>query len=419
MRCLSDFPEKYFCYLATDMSDFKFYKTILILCLASCLAPLATDMYLPSLTAIAGEMNTSINDMQLTVSIFFGGFAAGQLIYGPVSDALGRKKIILLGTLVFTLASVGAVLTTDFKVFFTMRLLQALGGAAGAVIVNAVMKDIFIGTQFNRAINISMITMSLAPLLAPTLGGILAGFGWKYCFYLLTFIGVLILIFIGFGISESLPAERRQPLDFSVMLGNYGKIISHPSVCGTVLAQALNCASMFAFISGSSAVYMNIYGLDSMTFGCVFALNIISLMIVVSFTGRLVKRFGLLTTFLGALSLSATGSTLLLVMALAGTEHIVFIIIPVIMTVCTVGLVGALSTTYTLGKFPEMTGTASSVMGSLRFGLGALAGIVFNSIPGKSAVPMAATMFLLSAAALVIFLVSRRYYQRDADNKGI
>lgn len=401
------------------MSDFKFYKTILFLCLASCLAPLATDMYLPSLTGIAGEMNTSISDMQLTVSIFFGGFAAGQLIYGPLSDALGRKKIIMIGTLVFTVASLCAVFTRNFGVFFVMRLLQALGGAAGAVVANAVMKDIFKGTQFNRAINISMIAMSLAPLIAPTLGGMLAGFGWQYCFYLLAAIGVLILCCIGFGIPESLPKDRRQPLNFSVMLANYGKIISHKSVCGTVLAQALNCAAMFSFISGASQVYMNIYGLDSMTFGLVFALNIISLMIVVSFTGRFVKRFGLLTSFMGALCFSAAGSTLLLVMALAETDCLPLIIIPVVMTVCTVGLIGALSTTYTLGKFPEMTGTASSVMGSLRFGLGALAGLVFNSFSGTTAVPMAATMFVLSVAALAVFTLSRRFHLRETAAAGM
>lgn len=400
------------------MSDFKFYRTIFILCFASCLAPLATDMYLPSLTSIAGEMHTSINDMQLTVSIFFGGFAFGQLIYGPVSDALGRKKIILLGTLIFSLASLGATLTTDFKVFFAMRLMQALGGAAGAVIVNAVMKDIFKGTQFNRAINISMIAMSLAPLLAPTLGGILASFGWKYCFYLLLTIGVLIICCIGIGIPESLPKENRQPLNFMVMINNYRRILTHPSVCGTVLAQALNCSAMFAFISGSSAVYMNIYGLDSMTFGIVFAMNIISLMIVVGFTGRLVKRFGLLTAFFGALIFSFTGSSLLLLSALIEVQHIVFVIIPVVMTVCTVGLIGALSTTYTLEKFPEMTGTASSVMGSLRFGLGALAGILFNLIPGKSVVPMAGTMFTLSALALIIFIISRRFRREEQKTSG-
>ena len=383
------------------MSDFKFYRTIFILCFASCLAPLATDMYLPSLTSIAGEMH-----------------AFGQLIYGPVSDALGRKKIILLGTLIFSLASLGATLTTDFKVFFAMRLMQALGGAAGAVIVNAVMKDIFKGTQFNRAINISMIAMSLAPLLAPTLGGILASFGWKYCFYLLLTIGVLIICCIGIGIPESLPKENRQPLNFMVMINNYRRILTHPSVCGTVLAQALNCSAMFAFISGSSAVYMNIYGLDSMTFGIVFAMNIISLMIVVGFTGRLVKRFGLLTAFFGALIFSFTGSSLLLLSAIIEVQHIVFVIIPVVMTVCTVGLIGALSTTYTLGKFPEMTGTASSVMGSLRFGLGSLAGILFNLIPGKSVVPMAGTMFTLSALALIIFIISRRFRREEQKTSG-
>jgi DHA1 family bicyclomycin/chloramphenicol resistance-like MFS transporter len=395
------------------MSDAKFIKTVLILCFASCVAPLATDMYLPSLTTIAGVMNSSINDMQLTVSVFFGGFAVGQLFYGPVSDALGRRKIILAGTLLFTLASLGAVLTTDFRVFFCMRLLQALGGAAGAVIANAVMKDIFRGTQFNRAINLSMIAMSLAPLVAPTLGGFLAGFGWKYCFYLLTFIGVMILIFIGFGIKESLPVENRQPLNFRAVAGNYRRILGHRGVCSSVLAQAMNCAAMFAFISGASSVYMGIYGLDSMTFGIVFAMNVVTIMAVVSFTGFFVKRFGFMPTFLSALCLSAAGGTLLLAGALVEVESIVLVIIPVVMTVCTVGLVGALSTTYTLGKFPEMTGTASSVMGFMRFGLGSIAGLVFNCIPGKSAVPMAGTMFVLSVGALLVFLLSRRYRRDD------
>lgn len=220
---------------------------------------------------------------------------------------------------------------------------------------------------------------------------------------------MLIICCIGIGIPESLPKENRQPLNFMVMINNYRRILTHPSVCGTVLAQALNCSAMFAFISGSSAVYMNIYGLDSMTFGIVFAMNIISLMIVVGFTGRLVKRFGLLTAFFGALIFSFTGSSLLLLSAIIEVQHIVFVIIPVVMTVCTVGLIGALSTTYTLGKFPEMTGTASSVMGSLRFGLGSLAGILFNLIPGKSVVPMAGTMFTLSALALIIFIISRRF----------
>ena len=277
------------------------------------LTPLAVDMYLPAIPAIARDLGSNVAAVQLTVSSFLAGFALGQLFYGPMADSFGRKPVILFGVGLFALASIGCALADSLPMLLAFRLLQALGGAAGAVVVNALLRDLFSDSEFVRAMTIVILTMTLAPLLAPLLGGAMLALGWNSIFLLLAGLGVLVWLAIAGFIPETLKPELRQPLRLGAVLANYGKVLTHRRAMGSLLAGTFASAGMFAFISGSPYVYIEYFGVSPQHYGLFFGLNVLLLMVMTFINGRLVKRVGLLPMLrLGLFLASAAGAILLL-----------------------------------------------------------------------------------------------------------
>lgn len=381
------------------MTKTKYYLLLLLLCFTGGLTPLATDLYLPALPNIAIDMNVSVQKIQMTVSIFFAGFALGQLFYGPLSDAFGRKKIIILGISIFFLASLGCYFTNSFEYFFVMRLFQALGGAAAVVVINAMMRDLFDGIQFAKALSFLLLVNNVAPLVAPTLGGIIMQFGWRTIFALLCILSLVIILCLSFGLKESLPIERRQPFHLGVILNNYLTIFKNKKAFGAILAQNFHIAGMFAFISGSPYVYITYFGVDPKFYGILFSLNILMVIIITSFSGIIIRRLGVLRTLRYALLWELASAAIGVISAIINFSNVFTIVCPVMCYVGVIGIIGATSTTYSMKYFKKQAGTASAVIGSLSFGLGALAGMLLNSYQATNAIPMCLCIFMCGVCA--------------------
>ena len=382
------------------------------------LTPLAVDMYLPAIPAIARDLGSNVAAVQLTVSSFLAGFALGQLFYGPMADSFGRKPVILFGVGLFALASIGCALADSLPMLLGFRLLQALGGAAGAVVVNALLRDLFSDSEFVRAMTIVILTMTLAPLLAPLLGGAMLALGWNSIFLLLAGLGVLVWLAIAGFIPETLKPELRQPLRLGAVLANYGKVLTHRRAMGSLLAGTFASAGMFAFISGSPYVYIEYFGVSPQHYGLFFGLNVLLLMVMTFINGRLVKRVGLLPMLRLGLFLASAAGAILLLNSVTGWGGLWGVVLPVVAYVGQMGIIGANATSHALGFFPANAGTAAALAGTLRFGAGALAGIVVNSLPTHSPVPMAAVMAIGILLALLCHLLMQRGQGERGDAKG-
>lgn len=374
------------------MSKFEYYKALIILCMVGGLTPLATDLYLPVIPQIAGELNTSVPHMQLTVSIFFAGFAIGQLIYGPFADAFGRKRTILIGASIFFIATVGAACATNFYTFFLLRGAEALGGAAGAVVINAIMRDLFKGVEFVKALTFTMLTITIAPLIAPTIGGFLSVYGWRVIFVLLATLAFIVMCVVSFGLKETLKPEFKQSINLKKVLANYFNVLSNKRALGAMLAQTIHAAGMFAFISGSPFVYIEVYGVDPKFYGLLFGMNVSCILVVTFINSFLVEKVPVLKLLRGGLLISSIGGIILLISAICQFSSVFSIVIPVICYLCVVGLIGSNSTTYIMSFYRETAGTASAAIGAARFGLGAIVGILLNCYPAENAIPMAIAM---------------------------
>ena len=193
---------------------------LILLGAISGLTPLAVDMYLPAIPTIADELGVGTEAVQLTVSTFLAGFALGQLFYGPLADSLGRKPVILFGLGLFVLASLGCALATSLPALLLFRLLQAVGGAAGAVVVNALLRDLFRDAEFVRALTLVILTMTLAPLVAPVVGGLLLHVGWRVIFWILMGLGGALWLTLVWKVPETLKPELRQSLRLSTVFAN-------------------------------------------------------------------------------------------------------------------------------------------------------------------------------------------------------
>ncbi|MFH7585493.1 Bcr/CflA family multidrug efflux MFS transporter [Oceanimonas smirnovii] len=378
----------------------------LLLLLASLagLTPLAIDMYLPSLPTIAEDLGVPVSQAQLTISVYLAGFALGQLFYGPLADATGRKPVMLGGLALFTLASLGCAFANSIETLMTFRLLQALGGAAGSVVLNALLRDMFERDMFARVMSMVILVMTLAPLVAPIIGGYLLLVGhWHSIFVLLAVIGALVSVALTLRIPETLKPEHRQSFRIWPVLQNYSRVLRHRAALGYIGCGGLTTAAMFAFISGSPLVYIELYGVPPERYGLLFALNIVLMMVLTFANSRLVKHLGSDRLLKTGLILAAVAAMALLFFGITGIGGLWGLVPAIMLLIAQISLVGANSMAGLLSHFPESAGTASALAGTVRFGLGALATFAVNASHALSALPMTLVMSLCAWLALASY----------------
>ncbi|HDS3818393.1 Bcr/CflA family multidrug efflux MFS transporter [Morganella morganii] len=386
-----------------------YFGLIFILGLLSMLMPLAIDMYLPSMPTIARDFGVTEGDVQMTLNSYLIGFAAGQLVYGPMADALGRKAVILGGTLIFALASAGCAMSQDIGTFIGMRGLHGFAAAAASVVINALMRDMFTKDEFSRSMSFVVLVMTVAPLLAPIMGGMMMlWFSWHAIFWTIMIAALIAALLVLFFIRETLPKERRQPFRLRIMLGQFVTLFRQKRVLCYMVASGFSFAGMFSFLSAGSFVYIQLYGLTELEFGYCFALNIVFLFIMTTINSRYVRRFG-------ALNMLRTGLVVQLLagcwLVLAASADLGFVAL-MIGVACYVGNIAMITSNamaVILDDYPHMAGTASSLAGVLRFGIGAGVGAVVASFNMTTVWPMVGAMALCILIAASLVLYARRF----------
>ncbi|WP_344868866.1 multidrug effflux MFS transporter [Amycolatopsis ultiminotia] len=381
---------------------------LLILGGLSAFGPLSIDMYLPALPRMGADLHASDTTVQLTLTAFVVGLAVGQIVAGPLSDALGRRRPLLVGLALYVAGSVVAAVSPGIDLLIAARALQALGAAAGLVISRAAVRDLYSGTAMTKFFSMLMLVNGLAPILAPVIGGQLLTFtSWRGVFVVLTGFGVLLLVSVALALPEPLPAERRRPARLGGVLRTYGRLLADRAFLGYALSASLLFAGLFAYISGSSFALQGAYGLSPQLYSLVFGLNGVGIVLAGQLNGRLVGRIPERTLLTAGLITAAIAGTLTLVAASLALP-LPAVLIPLLFMVSSVGLVMPNASSLALAAHARSAGSASALLGVLQFAIGAIATPLVGLGGDGTAVPMAATMAGFGVLALLASTLARR-----------
>ncbi|WP_410571597.1 multidrug effflux MFS transporter [Amycolatopsis sp. cmx-4-61] len=381
-------------------------KFVLVLGGLTAFGPLSIDMYLPALPRMAADLHAADSTVQLTLSAFIVGLALGQLVLGPLSDAVGRRRPLLVGLALYVVGSVLCAVSPDAWLLVAARLVQSLGAAAGIVIARATVRDLFSGTAMTKFFSTLMLVSGLAPILAPLIGGqLLTWTSWRGVFVVLTAFGALLLAVVVFFLPE--PSPVRSPLRLGRVMRTYGRLALDRSFAGYALASGLLFASMFAYISGSSFALQGVYGLSPQAYSVVFGANGVGIVLAGQLNGRLVGRVRERALLLAGLLLGVTGGALVLASTLFRAP-LALLLVSLFVLVSSIGLVMPNASSLALAAQARSAGAASALLGVLQFVVGAAATPLVGLGGPGTAVPMAATMAGFAALALVAYLALTR-----------
>ena len=378
-------------------------RTVVVLGMLSMFGPLSLDLYLPALPELADDLDASASAAQLSITACLVGLAVGQLIAGPLSDRLGRRRPLIVGLVGFLLASVACALAPSVAILVLLRFIQGLAGAAGLVISRAIARDLYSGRALMIFFSRLILIAGLAPVIAPILGGQLSRImSWRGIFGVLAGFGAILLLAGWLGLKETLPPERRIVGGFGKTLHGYNTLLHDRFFVGCVLSSGLAGASMFAYISGSTFVLQRIYGMSPQGFSFVFGAISLGLVIAAQIGGRLalvwpltrVLGFGLAVNLFGAASLLAT--------VIIGLPLGVLIAALSVM-VSAVGLIFPTANALALADYPDLAGTASSMQGLSQFVFGAVAAPLVGIAGEQTALPLGVVTTTASLCAIASF----------------
>lgn len=387
---------------------------IVILGSIAALGPFSIDMYLPGFPAIAEDLGTDDAHVSLTLTTYFIGISVGQLIYGPLLDRFGRKKPLLIGLGIYSLAAIGCALSPDVWWLIGMRLVLALGGCVGMVACSAIIRDHFSANEVARAFSSILLVMGVAPVVAPTLGGVFTEyFGWRSIFVFLFVIAVLLIVVIYFFLGESKGQDKKVSLKIGKIASNYMAVLSNSDFVLYGLAGSIAMAIMFAYISGIPFILMKLYGVSETTFGWMFGLNAFGFIAGSQINRFLLKRYNLVTLTRRTSFIQLIVTLILLVgvwqfdLSLPVFAGLLFSILFLL------GFINPNSTALSLEPFASgNVGSASAMNGSFKMGAGAAISALMGVFHNGTVFPMVIMAFVLALVSFLLLLLARRKARR-------
>jgi DHA1 family bicyclomycin/chloramphenicol resistance-like MFS transporter len=385
----------------------KFLR-ILILGLLTAIGPFSIDMYLPGFPAIAKDLHTTVAHITLSLSSFFIGISAGQLLYGPLLDRYGRKKPLYFGISLYLISSVACAVCTSADMLITLRLFQALGGCVGMVAARAMVRDLFPVEEIAKIFSMLMLVVGVSPLIAPTLGGyVTATLGWHYVFVILAVMAALLLAAVHFFMPESRKPDPTVSLRPVPIAKSFLAVLKVPQFYTYAFTGAIAAAGLYAYIAGSPYVFMELFKVTEQQYGWIFAGVALCLIIASQINSVLLRRYKSEQIIrVALLCQAAAGLTLF-----AGTYFhwlrldttILFIAI----FLCCQGFSFPNSSALSMAPFSKNAGTASALMGAIQLAIGTLSSALVSILTDHSALPMTGVMALCACISFAVLLAGR------------
>lgn len=402
-------PKVQFLYLQQLMTKQKYFLLIVLLGSLTALGPFSIDMYLPGFPAIAKDLNTSVLKISLSLSSYFIGISAGQLLYGPLLDRFGRKKPLYIGLIVYILASLGCVFANSLDALIILRFMQAIGSCAAAVASIAMVRDLFPVNENAKVFALLMLVVGVSPMVAPTLGGyVTVAWGWHSVFIILMGLGLLNLIASWLWLPDSYKPDTSLSLKPVPIIKNFLSVIKDPQFYTYAFTGALAFSGLFAYISGSPLVFIDLFKVSEEAYGWIFALLATGLIGSSQINTLLLRKYKSEQVIFAALSTQVVVVVFFLIGSINNWFGLTETVILLFLFLSCLGFTNPNTSALSLAPFSKNAGSASALMGAVQMGLGALASFAVSMFEIRSAVPMVAIMTGSTIIALMILVIGRR-----------
>ncbi|WP_339653491.1 multidrug effflux MFS transporter [Flavobacterium frigidarium] len=391
------------------MTKAHYIKLILILGSLTALGPFSIDMYLPGFAQIATDLNTTVASVAMTLSSYFIGISAGQLLYGPLLDRYGRKKPLFIGMLVYIAASLGCVFVRDIDTFIGLRFIQAVGSCAATVASVSMVRDLFPVKDIPKVFSLLMLVVGLSPMLAPTVGGYVTDwYGWHMVFVILMFIGIIIMLAAQFGLPNSYEPDTSISLKPKPILKNFANVLKEPQFYTYAFTGAIAFSGLFTYVAASPIIFMDIYKVDPKMYGWIFAFMSLSFILSSQLNSVLLKWYRSEQLIYGALLTQSVVAVVFLVLAINNMLGLYETIGMLFLFLACLGISNPNTAGLTLAPFSNNAGSASALMGAIQLGLGALASFAVGVFVTASIYPMVVIMATSTIVALIVLLIGKR-----------
>ncbi len=391
----------------------KYVQLVLVLGALSAIGPLTIDTYLPALPELSRQLGATDAQAQATITGLLIGLGFGQLIIGPLSDSIGRRKPLLAGLGLHAAMSLLCALAPSIGMLTVTRTLQGLAGAAVAVVAMAVVRDLFSGIRAAQLLSRLILVLGVAPILAPSLGSaLLALTSWRGIFVVLALAALSMLVLAFVALPETLPVERRRPVSVIGSLRAYGSLFGDRLFIVMVLVAGLMFATLFAYISGASFVLQDLYGMTPQQFGIAFSANAVGMIAMTQINPWLVKRYSPVSVLTFGVLLAVTGAIVLLVLMVLGVGGWFAFMAPLFVVISAAGLSFPNAPAIALNRHGESAGTAAAMLGASQFMIGGAIAPLVGALDNGTPVPMAAIMVGTTGLAAVLLLSARKALTR-------
>ncbi|GGS05406.1 Bcr/CflA family drug resistance efflux transporter [Micromonospora fulviviridis] len=371
------------------------------------IGPLSLDMYLPAFPAMARDLGADQAGIQLSLTTCLIGLAVGQFVTGPLSDRWGRRRPVLVGVVAYTLLALACAAAPSAPMLAAARFAQGLAGGMGVVVARAVVRDLYSGREAAKYFSRLTLVFGVAPVAAPSVGSLVLRFGdWRAVFLALAAIGLLLTVAVARRLPETLPAERRSTGGLGATARTMRSLVADRVYLGYALTQGFAFAGLFAYISGSSFVFQDVFGVSAVAFSLVFGLNALALVATGQANARLLDRFNPRRLLVTALVVGMVAAAGVLTGALAGSLAVVAVTL--FAFVGSLGMVTPNSTALALDTHARHAGTAAALLGGVQSVVGALAAPLVGLGGEGSAVPMAVVLSAAAALSLTAVLTLTR-----------